>query len=203
MKRVSDEFAFALQQPDLWTGLFFHDREEDGDIPGIRDVEWAALEAARPHLNASVSAWLHAAHAQLKEHTLKKRPDAKPWNRLRRAPFREKGEPTWRWVELQLSPGRTYWATVSFGFTDEFGDTIRPHASVWTQLQHSQKLQDLLRAPATLSAGVERHVHPQYATWALPTLKKGDRFRDIATDAAEMIWPVVDELCQYLYANRR
>ncbi len=198
MGKVSDVFAFALTQPDLWSGLFFHDREEEGEIKGITDQEWRALEAARPHLSESIDCYLRAAHGALRTQAARSRAPA--LERFQRARYKPGGEPPWQYAQLYLAT--SYRASVSFGFSDDLDGALRPYATLWARYG----LRDAIREAAARvepDDDVDRLDHHQSVAWYLPTPTKGDSFSDLGQIAAALVWPAAKRLCIQLHKKSK
>lgn len=198
MDKVSDVFAFALTQPDLWSGLFFHDRKEDGEIMGITDQEWRALEAARPHLSDSIECYLRAAHWALKTHGARSRTPA--LERVERARYKPGGELPWQYAQIYLAT--SYRASVSFGFSNAMDGALRPNVELWARYG----LRDAVREAATrVEQGddIGRLDHHQSVCWYLPTPTKGDTFSNLGKTAAALVWPAAKWLCKHLHKQAK
>ena len=192
MERVSDVFAFGLSNPDLWSGLLFHDRDADGEIRGITDAEWPALAAARPHLDESIRAYLRAVHEAL--HGRSARSQAKAFRRIASARHHPKGDAPWLRSEVPL----VGWAcSTSFGLADDLGDGVRPFLNLWTKLQHHGVLREAADRCCP-PKGVERRDEGQVVIWYFAVPKEDESFKDIAENVVTTVWPAVEHLCRKL-----
>jgi hypothetical protein len=193
MDRVSDVFAFALTQPDLCSGLFFHDRAEVEGMRGISDQEWQALEAARPHLTFSINCYLREAHRSMRDRAARSRSLA--LERVRRARYHPGREPPWQYAQLYLAS--SYRASVLFGFSDDVEGALRPYATLWARYGLLAAVRD---AAARVEPGddVIRLDHHQSVAWYLPTPLEGDSFSELGQAAADLVWPAARRLCERL-----
>lgn len=194
MEAVTDVFAFALTRPDLWTGLFFHDRKEEGDIQGITEAEWQALDAARPHLQASADAWLRVAHATLRARA--QRSTSASLERVRRSTCRLAEEGRWRYVQTYLAS--SYRSSVYFGLTDDLDGPIRPYVAVWGRSHLRKKI---WRAAERVEApdDVVRMDHHRSIVWVLPPFREGHSFQERAQSAVGLVWPAVKRLSKQFH----
>ena len=192
MERVSDVFAFGLSNPNLWSGLLFHDPAANGKIRGITDAEWQALAAARPHLELSIRTYLRHVHEAIKGQA--SRSKAKYYQRLTDARHHVKRELPWLRAEVPLVGSV---CSASFGLSDDLGHAVRPFLNLWTKLEHQTVLYEAAdKCPHT--DGIERQDEGQVIVWYFPVPAAGQSFEDIAENMVATTWTGIEHLCRKL-----